>query len=351
VIWLAACLILAATLCSPPAKINNSPIQIPADVAYVFRSIRGANTVTVIDMDRDSIVGIQEVAVDDEVLWDMALGPDGMLYFTECWKDFDYIGDVIRVFNPGKGVMVGDIAVAYDPMCIYDLPDGRAVIAHEEDDSTFATTIIQMAARKVDTTLRLVPDLNQVLISPDSESYLFYAPWTSSFPKGIMYRLDPQVDTLAAVTVFDDTLMGYGPVFGTSDKIYSCFLGSVKVHEFPSGSFLKEIGTDMYAWELLAPGNGRVYVANNTDEAWQSGNYDSLSIIDAGTDEIVKTIQVCKGPQSMAYSKALNKIYVAGQCGTTISVIDPDRDSVTKTIVSNLADVNTWGYQKIVVNH
>jgi DNA-binding beta-propeller fold protein YncE len=102
--------------------------------------------------------------------------------------------------------------------------------------------------------------------------------------------------------------------------------------------------------ELLAPGNGRVYDANNTDEAWQNGNYDSLSIIDVSTDEIVKTIQVCKGPQSMAYSKALNKVYVAGLCGTTISVIDPDRDSVTKTIVSNQADEDHWGYEKIVVN-
>jgi hypothetical protein len=341
---------LVATLCSPPAKINNPQIQIPSNVAYALRAMRGDVTVTVIDMDRDSIVGIQKVAVDDEVLWDMTLGPDGMLYLTECDKDFDHYGKVVRVFDPGKGVIVSDIEVDPDPVRIYALPDGRAVIAHTLDDGTFATTVLQMAERKVDTVLRLVPMLNQVLFSPAGESYLYYDPWTSSFPKGTMYRLDPQVDTLCAVTVFDDTLMGYSPVFGTSSRLYSCYLSSVKVHEFPSGRFIKEIGTDMYPVELLAPGNGRVYVANNTGEAWKYGNYDSLSVIDVSTDEIVKTIQVCKGPQSMAYSKALNKVYVAGYCGTTISVIDLDRDSVTKTIVSSQADVNNWGYEKIVVN-
>jgi hypothetical protein len=231
---------LAAILCSSSDKLNNPQIQIPGNVAYALRHVRGDITVTVIDMDRDSIVGIQRAAVNDELLWDMAIGPDGMLYLTMCEKDFDHYGKVIRVFDPGKGVIVSDIEVDPDPVQIYGLPDGRAVIAHTLDDGTFATTVLQMAERKVDTVLRLVPMLNQVLFSPAGESYLYYDPWTSSFPKGTMYRLGPQVDTLSAVAVFDDTLMGFGPVFGTSSKLYSCYLSSVKVHEFLPGVSLRK---------------------------------------------------------------------------------------------------------------
>lgn len=343
----------AATHCIPSAhnpetdKLNNSQIQIPSDVAYALRAVKGEETVTVIDMDRDSIVGIQRTAVDDEIIFDMAIGPDGMLYLTMPMSDLDHTGELIRVLDPGKGVIVRDIVVAFDPMQIYALPDGRAVIGHQQEDSTFATTILDMAARKVDTVLRLVPMLDNALVSPAGESYLYYDPWRS-FLYGTMYRLDPGVDTLCPVAVFGDTI-GFGPVFGASDKLYSCYLGSVEVDEFPSGRFLKEIATGMRPMALLAPGNGRVYVANSTGEAWRNGSYDSLSVIDVSTDEVVKTIQVCKGPQSMAYSKALNKVYVAGDCGTTISVLDPDQDSVVKTIVSNQADVNTWGYDKIVV--
>ena len=353
--WLAACFMLAATCCHRNASndLNNTPIQIPHNVAYALRHVRG-NEITVIDMDRDSIVGIQRAAVNGELLWDMTVGPDGMLYLTLCDKDLDHTGRVIRVFDPGKGVIVTDIEVDPDPERIYALPDGSAVIAHQlcrADDGTFATTLLDMAGKKVKSVFRLKSMLASVPLSPAGQPYLYYDQLGSAFPTSILYRLDVAGDSLQKVSELSDSLFSGMMMFVGDDRFYSSRAKSVMLREFPSGMLLDTIDIGKSISDILCLPDGRAYVSLSTRESWQNGSYDSLRVIDVGTNEVVKTIQVCKGPESMAYSKALNKVYVAGNCGTTISVIDPDRDSVIKTIVSNLADENNWGYEKIVVNH
>jgi DNA-binding beta-propeller fold protein YncE len=350
---------LAATLCTPSAhnpetdKLDNPQIRIPANVAYALSAVDAS--VTVIDMDRDSIVGIQQTAVDDEIISDMAIGPDGMLYLAMCNSDLDHAGKVIRVFDPGKGAIVMDIEVDPDPERIYALPDGSALIDHQvcgADSGKYATTLLDMAGKKVKKVFRLNSMLASVPLASSGQPYLYYAQldYYPFFPLSILYRLDTLGDSLQESMELNDSLFNGVMAFVGDDRVYSTAPASVTVHGFPSGTLLKTINIGKVISDMLALPNGKVYVSLNTDEAWQYGNYDSLRVIDVGTDEVVKTIQVCKGPESMAYSKALNKVYVAGYCGTTISAIDPDRDSVTKTIVSNQADEDHWGYEKIVVN-
>ena len=351
--WLSACVVLAAVFCSPSDKLNNPQIQIPRNVAYALRHMGGDVTVTIIDMDRDSIVGIQRVAINDEFLWDMAIGPDGMLYLTMCDKDLDNFGKAIRVFDPGKGVIVSDIEVDPVPMQIYALPDGSAIIDHQfcrDTDGTFATTLLDMVGKKVKKVFRLKSMLASVPLSLSGQPYLYYAQLNSAFPSSILYRLDTLGETLQKSMELNDSLFSGVMAFVGDNRFYSSAPTSVTVHDFPSGALLKTIDIGKMTSDMLALPNNKVYVSLSTGEAWQNGSYDSLSVINVSADEVAKTIQVCKGPESMAYSKALNKVYVAGYCGTTISVIDPDRDSVTKTIVSSQANEYNWGYEKIVVN-
>jgi YVTN family beta-propeller protein len=353
---LAAVLMLIAASCHSNGsdELNNTPIPIPSNAAFALRVARGNSTVTVIDMDGDSIVGTQRVSTNQELIWDMIAGPDGMLYLTLCEKDFDHLGRLVRVFDPGEGTIVSEIAVDPDPERIYVLSDSLAVIAHQFQsaaDSAFATTLLEMGTRSAKRTIRLKNMLTSVAMSSSGQHYLYYSQFSPFFPLSSLYCLDTASDSLQKSMQMNDSISNGPMAFVGDNKLYFAATTSVVVREFPSGALLKTIDIGKTTSDMLALPNGKVYVSLSTGEAWEYGNYDSLRIIDVATDEVTKTIQVCKGPFSMTYSKAENKVYVAGYCGSTISVIDPDRDSVVKTIVSDLAGENDWGYHRIVVNH
>jgi YVTN family beta-propeller protein len=340
--------------CRKPDELNNTPIEIPPYAAYALRHISGEVTVTVIDMEKDSIVGIQRAATGREYLSDLALGPDSMLYLTMSDKDLDHTGKVIRIFDPGKGKIIEDVEVDLDPERIYALPNGKALIAHQLRrfiDTAFITTVFDMHSQSVKKIIKMKSILSDVPIFPSNQIYLYYAYFPRFFPKSQLIHFDPEKDTFAgSIIILEDTLSTNKMTFVTENKLYASYVNSVTVFEFPSGHTLKMIQTRKPTCDLLSLPNGKIYVAHNTGEAWQYGNYDSLSIIDVNTDEVIKTIKVCKGPISMAYSKDLNKVYVAGYLGTRISVINPDNDSVIKTIISDLANENEWGYGRIIVN-
>ncbi|MEO0115084.1 MAG: hypothetical protein ABIK93_06365 [candidate division WOR-3 bacterium] len=339
--------------CRKPDELNNTPIGIPPYVAYALRHVGGAVTVTVIDMEKDSIVGIHRVAKGREYLSDLALGPDSMLYLTMSDKDLDHTGKVIRIFDPEEGKIIKDVEVDLDPERIYALPNGKAIIAHQLRrfiDTSFITTVFDMRSQNVRKIIKMKTILGSVLFHPSNEIYFFYLYLPPFFDQSILFRYDQENDTLAEKTILSDTLNTEVIVFGTATKLYSAFEDSISIYDFPSGHKLKVIQISKPSADLLTLPNGKVYVAHNTFEAWRYGNYDSLSIIDVNTDEVIKTIQVCKGPRSMAYSKDLNKVYVAGNLGTRISVINPENDSVIKNIVSDLASEDEWGYSKIIVN-
>lgn len=346
--------IVLIVCCKKPDELNNTPIEIPSCVAYALRHISGAVTVTVIDMEKDSIVGIHRVATGRELLWDLALGPDSMLYLTMVDKDLDHTGKVIRIFDPGKGEIIKDVEVDLDPERIYTLPNGKAIIAHQLQrfiDTSFITTVFDMHSQSVKKIIKMKAMLSDVPISPSNQIYLYYGYFPRFFPKSQLIHFDPEKDTFTgSIITLEDTLSTDQMIFVTENKLYASFVNSVTAFEFPSGRTLKMIQTGKPTCDLLSLPNGKVYVAHNTDAAWRYGNYDSLSIIDVNTDVVIKTIKVCKGPISMAYSKDLNKVYVAGYLGTRISVINPDNDSVIKTIVSDLANEDEWGYGKIIVN-
>ena len=68
----------------------------------------------------------------------------------------------------------------------------------------------------------------------------------------------------------------------------------------------------------------RLYIAN--------GFGDSVSVIDAATDKVLRTIPVGRYPRAMALSPRGHKLYVVNEFSNDVSVIDTTTDSILGTI-------------------
>ena len=78
------------------------------------------------------------------------------------------------------------------------------------------------------------------------------------------------------------------------------------------------------------PEDDRIYVANYHD--------DTVSVIDSVTHNIIATIAVADGPQSVAVNTSTNRIYVGnGLTPTSLSVIDGATHTVIDTMPLGLS--------------
>jgi YVTN family beta-propeller protein len=100
----------------------------------------------------------------------------------------------------------------------------------------------------------------------------------------------------------------------------------VKTVELPRGDRVKPMG-------VVVSNDGRkVYVAN--------GRAGTISVIDASTFDIVKTITVGERVWGLAMTADGKKIYTANGLSNDVSVIDTGADEVVKTIK---AGDGPWG--------
>ena len=123
---------------------------------------------------------------------------------------------------------------------------------------------------------------------------------------------------------------------------------TLAVLEFPSGNLLKTISVTEWPWNIMVVGQ-KAYVTHFSEGSVQGAeNQRTVSVIDVNTDQVLKTLEVCPGPQHIAYSESTGKIYV-GCVEGKISVIDPSTDKVIETIVCDDARVGGWGFLRIKV--
>ena len=136
---------------------------------------------------------------------------------------------------------------------------------------------------------------------------------------GKIYKLDTNGSTILSQVV------GTNPysLAAANNKIYITNgpAGNVSVVDMNSLSLIKSISVGVYPQEIIAIGN-KVFVCNTS---LYGGAQDStVSVIDATTDNVVKTIIVQKDPSSLAMTND-NKLLVGcpGQFGF-VYLIDPD---------------------------
>ena len=351
-----------------PFNPDNTAIDVPEYVGYALAT--QSNSIAVIDLAEYEVVGIHRIGRDAEYMGDFAIGPDGNLYCPvtsiglATWLGGGSAGKTIRVMNPATGKVVDEIEVSWRPRRIATLPGGKALVEHPillQEEEGFASEVIDMNSNTVVKTFYFKGIAVETLHSPEGKFYIGIVDVLEEYGGYTLIEFDPQTnDTVGdPITLRTDVLLETA-AFATSSKIYapkppaeealenevspSWTLG---VLEFPSGDLLKTISVPEWPGNIILAGQ-KAYITHFGGSVQTAENQRTVSVIDVNTDQVLKTLEVCPGPQHIAYSESTGKIYV-GCVEGKISVIDPSTDKVIETIVCDDARVGGWGFLRIKV--
>jgi len=352
-----------------PFNPDNTAIDVPEYVGYALAT--HSDSIAVIDLAEYEVVGIHRIGRDKEYVGDFAIGPDGNLYCSvtsiglATWLGGGSSGKTIRVMNPATGEVVDEIEVSERPLRIATLPGGKALVGHDiflREEGGYAFEVIDMNSNTVVKTFYFKDFAGETLHSPEGKFYIGIVDVSEEYGGYTLIEFDPQTnDTVGDPITLRTDFMFESAAFATSSKIYapkppaeealgnemspSCTLA---VLEFPSGNLLKTISVPEWPRNIMVAGQ-KAYVTHFSVGSWQTAeNQGTVSVIDVNTDQVLKTLEVCLGPQYIAYLESIGKIYV-GCVEGKISVIDPSTDKVIETIVCDDARVGGWGFSRIKV--
>jgi hypothetical protein len=338
--------------------LGNTPLDIPDYVLYGMLHTNGVDYITVIDMEKDSIVGYYRVTKEGEYIGDFCLGSDNLLYITI--SPLEKISSEIRIFDPKEGKIVGKIIDEYSPEIIFPLPNDEAFVFHyfvQAGDSATTNSILDLknkiVIKKIISNLG-GPGYKEIFCSPSNDYWIF-----SNFPVSddtyiIEFLAGP--DTLGERILFKKDYNGSNidptlTKFVSDTKIYArCDeIFGVVVYEFPSGEPKNIIPLEIKPVDILALPNGRVYVAQYDYYGLETtDNY--ITVIDAESDAVIKRINVCPGPDYLAYSEAMNKLYMGSLYENSIAVVDPNTDSLIKLIKGDSLGSDLNQYFRLIPN-
>jgi len=328
------------------------PISVPTHPAFILRSVGGENTITVLDLDEEKIVGYRQVVKKQYVTDDFVVSEDNRLFFPIAWfKIAVDDGECVLTVDVTKdNPVVDSIHTSSTPDWIYPFAGNtKAFVGHTVKlwgDTDVVATEIDLVNPGVIDTFRFAGILGNVLTFGAGEAYLLYSVWPGGQDDPIFIRgFDPNADSL-----LDNSIELMGPGFAvycavvTSDSVFAAPGGKgITFFERNGGNLLAEISLGDSPRYCIAY-NNKLYVCHDNGELMKHGNFNKVSVIDLESKAVVKTIEVCDGPCDIAYSAATNKIVVISGVGTVITIIDPDTDEVTNTIVSDeVGDVDEWG--------
>lgn len=346
-----------------PFNPDNTPIVLPEHVGYALASHQ--NKIAVIDLAEYEVVGIHRICRDSEYVGDFTIGPDGNLYCSitsvTSWLGGSTSGKIIRMMNPATGKMVDEIEVSYRPYFIYALPGGKAIVGHTLrpwEEEVYACEVLDMNSNTVAKTLYYKGIVLEVLHPPEGKFYIGITDVDQKYGGYTLVEFDPQTnDTVGEPITLRTDFMFETAAFATSSKIYApkppaegemSSGWTLAVLEFPSGNTLKTIPVSDWPHDIIVVGQKAYVTQFSGVPTLDPENQGTISVIDVNTDQVLKTLTVCTGPQHIAYSESTGKIYVACVKGK-ISVIDPSTDTVIKTIVCEGDIAEGWGFHRIKV--
>ncbi len=351
-------------------KLDNEPVKIPEYVLYAHYIARGEDAcITIIDMEKDSIVGRHKISTGSEYITDFCLGPDGMLYFTVSDKNWTELGTTVKIFDPHTGEVQGKIKVDARPCVIWRVPNNEAFVFHYRralSDSLFFNTVIDLVTHKVRKIIKAnlggIPS-SELFFSPDDSVWIIAS--KELFPlykQSRMFKFLPGEDVLSDTVMLDcdavngDSVWVMDIDFVTKNKLYATVAPidttyatyGILILEYPSGKQLKFIPENGVGGILVLPDN-KVYIAQCV--SWVIGpgeNY--IIVIDGMSDEMLKKIAIPRTPGPvMEYSPSLNKVYVP-LYGGYIGVINSETDELVKIIRDESFSDTLSTYVRIIAN-
>jgi DNA-binding beta-propeller fold protein YncE len=345
-----------------PLDFGNAPVQLPQHVGYALAHIH--NCVAVVDLDKDEIVAIHRVAMEEESVGDIGVASDGTLFVCISHKGLE-TSNIIRVVDPSTGEITTEIVVSRGPQRTYSVPGDLAIVEHPYlpyGSEEFACDVIDMNRATLDRTLYFKGIAVEVLHNPEGKYFIGVFDAIEKYGGYTLVEFDPETRNTVGTPITLHTDFGFETVvFAAASKMYapmepsespptSSTVRPLGVLEFPSGRLLSTITIPFDVLHMVRAGQ-RVYVASFLGSTWKGAlevGKGVVSVVDPNTDQVVKTLEVSPGPQHMAYSESTGKLYVACVDGK-ISVIDTATDEVTGTIVCDDPRASEWGFNRIKV--
>ena len=344
--------------------LGNTPLDIPEYVLYGRLVTNEANYVTVIDMEKDSIIGYQKITKEREYIEDFCLGSNNLLYIPITYSYLYIIeedGTEIRILDPKEGTIEGSITTDYCPKHIKLLPNNKAFVFHyfvKTGDTATTNSIVDLNAkvviRKIISYLgggvieEIFQDFNDefwiLSSSPVSESTYIIKYLTSTDTLGERILLDTDFNGL-------QICLG-SAIFVSKTKLYATDYShkGIITYDFPSGEIVNFIETSKGPFGIIFLPNNKIYVSH-CDNSYPDGSGDNyITIIDANNDVIIKTIEVCKGPTYMVYSEAMNRVYISSDYENSIAVVDPTNDSLITIIKGEPIGSQMNMYERLIPN-
>lgn len=331
------------------------PLPIPDHPAFIWNSGPDANTITILDLDKEEIVGYRQVLPRKYCTYDFAvLGKNELFFGIDYFDVPSELGDEIIIVDPSlEEQKLGSISTYPSPAYIYPISRNKAIIGHpfrSYQDTVWTLTLIDMQERKLVKELYIQGLLGNVIQLPDGRTYIFWRETTNS-PTQVIQEFYSSTNSLGKRFEFSASVFDPYSAVVIGDSLIAS-LGSayktIEIVSIPSCKITASITLSEKSPEHMVYANNKLYVCHNTGGLMAHGNLNKVSVIDLESKTVTKVLTVCNAPCDIAYSEATNKIVVISHVGTVISIIDPQTDSVTNTLVSDeVGDVDEWGYDRL----
>jgi DNA-binding beta-propeller fold protein YncE len=321
-------------------------------------------SIAVFDLDKAEVVGVHNICAADEYVGDFAVAPDGSILIPVGKKGLR-TSSFIRVIDPSTGMVTSEIEVSRGPQRMYGLPGGFAIVEHPylpTGSTEFACDVVDMNRMALDETLYFNGIAAEVLHNPEGKYFIGLFDAIEKYGGYTLVEFDIETRSTVGTPITLHTDFGFETVvFAAASKMYAPMEPSespptsntvrpLGVLEFPSGRLVGAITMPFDFRHMVRVGQ-KVYVASFLGSTWTGAlevGKGIVSVVDANTDQVIKTLEVSPGPQHMAYSESTGKLYVACVDGK-ISVIDTATDEVTGTIVCDDPRASEWGFNRIKV--
>lgn len=270
-----------ATISLPAGSAPVFVVSIEASIAFVANS--GANTVGIVDLNR----GVQQAAlpVGNTPVW-LAETPDQSKVYSLNQGD-----GTVTALNPATGQILATIPVGSSPVAAAMKPDGSTLYVLNQGSATVSA--IDVASNTVTATLP-----------------------TGASPHSLTY--DPHLRRLYVANTGSNSISVFNADVGLS------FVTNVGVGDGPASVAALPDGTRIYT--------GNAGCSDAIALTGCPGN--TVSVIDAVSFAVRKTITVGSAPVSIAADPSSTKVVVANRDSDSISFVRTSDDTVVNTVPS-----------------
>jgi|GEM_PF-1379513 len=305
-------------------NITNSTLTTISVSAEPFAYILG-DSVSVIDIATDKVVGIIDVPFNPEVV---AATPDGSkIYMAKEGNISTGHDSDISVIDTATNTITSNVFVGSYPWGIAVTPDGTKVYLAVSNDysNPFPNTVsvIDTATDTVVSRVNIGSQPCDVAVTPDGKK-AYVTDWNNTVSV-IDTSTNTITDTLNISSATDQDLfrVKISPDGKKAYLINECG-DTVFVIDTATNTIIATVTAGRTLSGVVTPDGTKVYVASYED--------DNVSVIDTSTNTVIATMNLGKGPYAIAVTPNGKKVYVANRYSNNVSVIDTATNRVTTTV-------------------